>query len=47
MKDVIDFVQFGDRYIQVKSNKIVDSGDLKRDRVRYTQVIALYRSKLQ
>ena len=47
MKDVIDFAQFGDRYIQVKKNEIVDSGNLKGDRVRYIQVTAIYRSTLQ
>ena len=34
MKDVTDFAQFGDRCIQVKNNEIVDSGNLKGDRVR-------------
>ena len=47
MKDVIGFAQFGDCYIQVKNNEIVDSGNFKGDRVCYIQVTALYRSKLQ
>ena len=47
MEDVLNFFQFGDRYIQVKNNEIVDSGNLKSDRVRYIQVTVLYRSKLQ
>ena len=34
MKDVTDFAQFGDRYIQVKNNEIVDSGNLKGVRAR-------------
>ena len=29
MNDVIDFAQFGGRYIQVKNNETVDSGNLK------------------
>ena len=41
MEDVIDF---GDRYMQVKNNEIVDSGSLKGDLVRYIQVTAIYRS---
>ena len=41
MEDVIDFAQFGDRYIQVKNNEIVDSGNLKGDRVRYIQVTTI------
>ena len=40
----IDFSQCSDRYIQVKSNEIVDSGILTRDRVRYIQVAAIYRA---
>ena len=40
----VDFCQCGDRYIQVKSNEIVDSGNLTRDRVRYIQVAAIYRA---
>ena len=47
MKDVTDFAQFGDRYIQVKNNEIVDSGNLKGGRVRCVQVTAIYRSTLQ
>ena len=47
IKDVIDFAEFGDRYIHVKKNDIVDSGNLKGDRVRYIQVRVLCRSKLQ
>ena len=47
VKDVIYFAQFGDRYIRVKNNEIVDSGNLKGDRVRYIQVTAIYRSTLQ
>ena len=31
-------IQFGDHYIQVKDNGILDSGSLKGDRVRYIQV---------
>ena len=38
MKDVIDFAQFGDHYIQVKNDEIVDPGNLKGDRVCYIQV---------
>ena len=41
MKGVIDFAQFGDCYIQVKNNEIVDSGNLKGDRVRYIQVTTI------
>ena len=41
MKDVINFAQFGERYIQVKNNEIVNSGNLKGDRVRYIQVTAI------
>ena len=41
MKDVIDFSQFGARYIQVKNNETVDSGNLKGDCVRYIQVTAI------
>ena len=40
-------MSFGDLYIQVKNNEIVDSGSLKGDRVRYIQVTAIYRSTLQ
>ena len=39
-KDIIDFAQFGDGYIQVKNNEIVDSGNLKGGRVRYIQETA-------
>jgi len=38
--------QFRDRYIQVKDNKIVDSGSLKGDRVRYIQVTAIMQVNL-
>ena len=41
MKDVIDFAQFGDGYIQVKNNEIVDSGNLKGDHIHYIRVTAL------
>ena len=37
----------GTVYIQVKDNKIVDSGSLKGNRVLYIQVTAMYRSTLQ
>ena len=47
MKDIIDFAQFDDRYIQVKNNEIVGSGNLIGDRVHYIQVTAIYRSTLQ
>ena len=39
--------QFHDRYIHVKDNKIVDSGSLEGDRVRYIQVTAICRSTYQ
>ena len=41
MKDIIDFSQFGDHYIQVKNNEIVDSGNLKGDYIRYIQVTTI------
>ena len=36
--------QFRDHYIQVKDNKIVDSGSLQVDRVCHIQVTAICRS---
>ena len=46
MSYINNFAQCGDRYIQVKINKIVDSGNLKGGRVRYIQVTAILTGQL-
>ena len=42
-----DLIDFGDHYIQVKDNEIVDSESLKSDHVRSIQVPAVYWSTLR